>query len=382
MPAAGGPRLIGTGAKVTAMPSTTTARRQCTAPVLLLALALAALLPSLARAETWPLQVFSRPFDDDSPATRLDYVPLAHAARPWTLCVLYPHLKDAYWLSVNYGMVQEARRLGVRFELFEAGGYPNLDRQIAQLRGCADSRYDAVVVGTVSYDGLTPVLRDLARQKPIIAVVNDIEPGPITAKASVPWREMGRAAGLELARRHPGGSPPVSVAWFPGPRGAGWVGFVEAGFRAAIAGSAVRVTRVLFGDTGREAQAQLVEQLLAEGPPPDYLVGSGPMAEVAISILRARDELGRVGIISTYLSPGVFRGLLRGRILAAPTDSPVVQGRLGIELAVRALEHSLTLHHAGPAIVTVTPETTGYFDHSGSLAPPDFVARFSYPGGE
>ncbi|WP_018000988.1 TMAO reductase system periplasmic protein TorT [Paracoccus sp. N5] len=333
-----------------------------------------------ARAETWPLQVFSQPFRDDSPSVRLDYAPLEHAARPWNLCVLYPHLKDAYWLGVNYGMVEESRRLGVGFDLFEAGGYPNPARQIAQLHACADPRYDAVVVGTVSYDGLTPVLSELARQKPIIAVVNDIEPGPITAKASVPWREMGRAAGLELARRHPKGSPPVSVAWFPGPRGAGWVGFVEDGFRAAIADSSARVTSVLYGDTGREAQAQLVEQLLAEGPAPDYLVGSGPMAEVAISILRARGELDRVGIISTYISPGVFRGIMRGRILAAPTDFPVMQGRLGIEMAVRALEHSLTFRHAGPAIVTVTPGTTADFDHDASLAPASFSARFSYHG--
>lgn len=379
MPVTDGPRLIGTGAEVTAMPTAIAAIPRALA---LLVGLLAHLLAGPAGAETWPLQVFSRPFHDDSPAARLDYVPLDHAARPWTLCVLYPHLKDAYWLSVNYGMVEESRRLGVRFDLFEAGGYPNLARQIAQLRGCADPRYDAVVVGTVSYDGLTPVLDELARKKPIIAVVNDIAPGPITAKASVPWREMGRAAGQELARRHPRGSPPVSVAWFPGPRGAGWVGFVEDGFRAAIADSSARVTSVLYGDTGREAQAQLVEQLLADNPAPDYLIGSGPLAEVAISILRARGELGRVGIISTYISPGVFRGILRGRILAAPTDSPVVQGRLGIELAVRALEHSLTLRHAGPAIVTVTPATTADFDRGGSLAPSSFAARFSYHGEE
>ncbi|WP_323716359.1 TMAO reductase system periplasmic protein TorT [Paracoccus aminovorans] len=348
-----------------------------------IAAALLALAPAApAAAETWPLQVFREPFRDDGPTYRLDYRPLDHAARPWRLCVLYPHLKDAYWLSVNYGMVEEARRLGVSFDLFEAGGYPNLARQIAQLRECADPKYDAVIVGTVSYDGLTPTLREIARKKPIVAVVNDIEPGPITAKASVPWREMGRAAGLELSRRHPKGSPPVRVAWFPGPEGAGWVSFVEAGFREGIAGSSARIVRVLYGDTGREAQAQLVEQLLVEDDGLDYLVGPGPMAEVAISILRARGELGRTGIISTYISHGVFRGVLRGRILAAPTDFPVVQGKLGIEMAARALEGKLEIRHAGPAIVTVTPETAKDFDRGASLAPASFAARFSYHGGE
>ena len=89
-----------------------------------------------ANAEPWQLQVPSVPFDDDSPTVALVYQPLAHAAKPWRICVIYPHLKDAYWLSVNYGMVEEANRLGVSFDLYEAGGYPNLARQIEQVEAC------------------------------------------------------------------------------------------------------------------------------------------------------------------------------------------------------------------------------------------------------
>lgn len=333
-------------------------------------------LGSAAAAETWPLQVFATPFQDDGPSYRLDYTPLSQATRPWHLCVLYPHLKDAYWLSVNYGMVEEAKRLGVGFNLFEAGGYPNLARQIAQLRECTDPKYDAVVVGTVSYAGLTPVLSVLARSKPIIAVVNDIEPTTIAAKASVPWLEMGRATGLELARRHPKGSAPVNVAWFPGPKGAGWMTIIDEGFLQAISESSARIVEVLYGDTGREAQAQLVEQLMAEGKDIDYLVGSGPMAEVAVSILRARKDGARIGVLSTYMSHGVFRGIRRHRILAAPTDSPVVQGRLGIEMAVRALEGKLSIRHAGPAIETITAQNAETFDRAASLAPANFLATF------
>ena len=39
------------------------------------------------------------------------------------LCVLVPHFKDEYWLSVAYGIEQQSaeRRLSVR--VFEAGGY-------------------------------------------------------------------------------------------------------------------------------------------------------------------------------------------------------------------------------------------------------------------
>lgn len=342
---------------------------------------LSAVLTGPALAETWNLEARSIAFDDSSPATPLTYSALDHAARPWRFCVLYPHLKDAYWLSVNYGMVEEARRLGVAFDVFEAGGYPNLSRQIEQLKGCASEEFDAVILGAVSYSGLTADVERIARLKPVIAAVNDIDDSGITAKASVPWVEMGAAAGHFLAERHPKGSPPVDVAWFPGPQGAGWVTFVETGFRAALADSSAKIVVTRFGDTGTEEQVLLVEEVLETIPDIDYLVGSGPMSEAAVPILRSRGLEGKIGVVSTYLSHAVYRGVVRGRILAAPTDSPVLQGRLSIEMAVRALEDRLATRHAGPPVWTVTSATAGNDVIEGSLAPASFVPVFSLDAG-
>ena len=44
------------------------------------------------------------------------------AKRAWKLCALYPSLKDSYWLSLNYGMQEAARRYGVDLRVLEAGG--------------------------------------------------------------------------------------------------------------------------------------------------------------------------------------------------------------------------------------------------------------------
>ncbi|MBC2834560.1 TMAO reductase system periplasmic protein TorT [Gemmobacter straminiformis] len=334
-----------------------------------------------AAQEVWPLQERAVAFDDTSAGVPVDYVPLARASRPWRLCVLYPHLKDAYWLSVNYGMVVEARKLGVAFDVFEAGGYPNLSRQIEQLQGCASDAFDAVILGAVSYDGLTPTVAAIAAKKPVIASVNDIDDTGITAKASVPWREMGAAAGRVISARHPKGSTPVRIAWFPGPKGAGWVRFVEEGFRAEIAQSSAQIVATRFGDTGLEQQVLLVEDVLDEVPQIDYLVGSGPMAEAAVSILRARGLSDSVQVVSTYMSHAVYRGIKRGRILAAPTDFAALQGKLSVEMAVRALEGSLTVRHAGPAIVVVDAATIDRIGAEGSLAPASFAPIFSQPAG-
>jgi protein TorT len=337
---------------------------------------LVAVFATGSSADTWELQVPVVPFDDSSPTETVVYQPIDRAEKNWRICVIYPHLKDAYWLSVNYGMVEEARRLGVTFDLYESGGYPNLTRQIEQVEACGKRKMDALILGPVSYEGLTPSVVEIARQMPVIAAVNDMDDAGVTAKSSVSWHEMGAAAGREIARRHPKGSTPVRLAWFPGPKGAGWVQFVESGFLEALAGSSAEIVATRFGDTGLEQQVLLVEDVLDTVTDIDYLVGSGPMAEAAVSVLRARGLGDRIGIVSTYVSHGVYRGIKRGRILAAPTDFAVLQGRLAIELAVRAIEGKLTIRHAGPRIVTLTPENIDSIGTAESLAPASFVPVF------
>ncbi|WP_425450471.1 TMAO reductase system periplasmic protein TorT [Virgifigura deserti] len=334
------------------------------------------LLPQ-AEAETWQLQSWVPPFDYQSEPQTIAYTPLKTASRKWRLCASYPHLKDSYWLSVNYGMVEEARRLGVALRVVEAGGYPNLDRQIAQIEECVAAGADALIVGPVSYSGLTNLVAQVAQHIPVIAAVNDIDNRGITAKSAVPWTDMGGSIGAYFARIHPKGSPPVKVAWFPGPKGAGWVRFVETGFRAAIAGSSAEVVATKWGDTGTEIQLILIEEMLEEHPDIDYIVGSAVTAGAAVSLLRARGLTGKIQVLADYFTHAVYRGIKRDKILAAPTDAPVLQGRLAIDQAVRALEGKLEILHAGPRIRIIDQGNIETMDLEASVAPAWFTPTFT-----
>jgi protein TorT len=333
--------------------------------------------PSLAEERTWALETWSEPFDFESPSRTIDYRPIDRATQRWRICASYPHLKDSYWLSVNYGMVEEATRLGVALRVVEAGGYPNLERQIAQVRDCtAEGKADILLLGTVSFKGLTETVLELAARIPVVAVVNDIDDPGISAKAGVSWISMGRAIGARLADLHPKGSPPVKVAWFPGPEGSGWVPFVEKGFRGALADSSAEIVVTKWGDTGKEIQLILVEEALEERADIDYIVGSAVTAEAAVSILRARGLTDRIKVMADYFTHGVYRGIKRGRIVAAPTDFPVLQGRLGIDMAVRLLEGSLSVTHAGPAITLIDADNVDTLGQEESLAPASFKPTF------
>ncbi|MBD5804920.1 Periplasmic protein TorT precursor [Azoarcus sp. Aa7] len=320
------------------------------------------------------------PYDYSQPGVAAPYVPAKPATRRWMLCAAFPHIKDAYWLGVNYGMVDEARRLGVQLRLVEAGGYPNLQIQREQFKACgSDPAVDAVILGTVSFDGLTDAIGEVARRVPVLATVNDIASEGIAAKVGVSWYEMGRLAGEYLVRRHPGRGDEIPVAWFPGPQGAGWVPFVDRGFREAIADSRIAIRATAWGDTAKSIQRNLVQGTLDQHPEVRYVVGNALMAEAAISVLRERGLQERIGIVATYFTPAVYRGILRGRILAAPSDAPVLQGRLSVGQAVDLLEGRAVARHVGPRVQVVDRAALKRIELDDSLAPSTFLPQFRYP---
>jgi len=122
----------------------------------------------------------------------------------------------------------------------------------------------------------------------------------------------------------------------------------NAGFQAAIKGSAVQVVETKYGDTGKEVQSKLVEDTLQAHPDISYIVGTAVTAEAAVPILKSRGLQNKVKVISYYYTPGVHQGIGNGSIMAAPTDSTVIQGRIAIDQAVRILEGKDYLKHVGP----------------------------------
>ena len=345
------------------------------------ALALALAVPSATlAAENWypfPVEVWDPPFDMASPRTTVDYVPLEKAAKKWDICVSFPHMKDAYWMAVNYGVVQESKRLGVKMQLVEAGGYTNLNKQISQIEDCVARGAEAVIIGAISFDGLNNLVKEIrGKGVPVIDVINGMSSSELSAKSLVSFGEMGYKAGEYIAKLHPKGSGTVKVAWFPGPPGAGWVEAGNKGFAEAVAKGDIQIVATKYGDTGKEIQLKLVEDTLEAYPDIDYIAGTSPTTEAAVQLLRDRGLSDKVKVLAYYFTPGVYQNIKRGRLLAAPTDSAVIQGRVAIDQAVRILEGKDYDKHVGPALYVIDSNNIDSFDYGSSLAPPSFKPTF------
>lgn len=304
--------------------------------------------------------------------------PLLQATQPWRLCALYPHLKDSYWLSINYGMVQQAKRLDIALRVAEAGGYHQLERQWQQVQDCITWRADAILLGTVAYEEINRRLDAIADSTPLFGLVNNLASSGIKGRVGVPWYRMGYLTGAFLANRHPPGSPPVTIAWFPGPEQRGGTPESGQGLRQALQQSSVELIASSHGDNDRNVQRTLLQQVLDQHPDLDYIVGSAVLAEVAVNELRKRNLSQPPQIISHYLSHGVYRGLKRGKILMVNTDQMVLQGRLAVDQSVRYLEGMEYHKDIGPPIIQLTHDSQKSQPSSHqSLSPAGFTPTYS-----
>ncbi len=328
----------------------------------------------------YPVKVWLPPFEITGPRSSIDYIPLSSAHTNFNICVSFPHVKDTYWLAVNFGISQEAKRLGCTMQLYQAGGYDNLDLQIKQIRQCVAEGADGVIIGSMSYDGLNPLVAELTKKNiPVIDIINGISTKDISAKSLVSFEEMGYKAGEYLvSRQRKEQLGNVKIAWFPGPKGAGWVTSGNKGFLDAISGSKIEVVETKYGDTGKAVQSDLVNEVLDRySEDLDYIVGTGVTAEVAVKILRNRKLNKRIQIISYYLTPNVYRDIFRGKIMASTTDSPVIQGRIAVDQLIRILENKPYSKYVSPIINVLNRDNINEFDRKSMLAPSGFKTTYT-----
>ncbi|MCN1821112.1 TMAO reductase system periplasmic protein TorT [Escherichia coli] len=294
------------------------------------------------------------------------------AKRAWKLCALYPSLKDSYWLSLNYGMQEAARRYGVDLKVLEAGGYSQLATQQAQIDQCKQWGAEAILLGssTTSFPDLQKQVANL----PVIELVNAIDAPQVKSRVGVPWFQMGYQPGRYLVQWAHG--KPLNVLLMPGPDNAGGSKEMVEGFRAAIAGSPVRIVDIALGDNDIEIQRNLLQEMLERHPEIDVVAGTAIAAEAAMG--EGRNLKTPLTVVSFYLSHQVYRGLKRGRVIMAVSDQMVWQGELAVEQAIRQLQGQSVSDNVSPPILVMTPKNADREHIRRSLSPGGFRPVYFY----
>ncbi|MCA1494237.1 TMAO reductase system periplasmic protein TorT [Ensifer sp. NBAIM29] len=337
---------------------------------------LAALLASSAQVahagDIWPFDVVS--IDGGKPQT-VAYTGLEKAEKPWNICVLFPHMKDSYWIGVNYGVVDQARKLGVRATILEAGGYTEAAKQVSQYNDCLAKGADAIIIGAISEAGLAKSVEEGKRKGVVqVGVINPLKSDLVDAKIFANYDDAAEAGAKFIVDLTVG--QPMKMIHFPGPQGSGWAEASTEGVKRAIAGSSVELLEAKYGDTGKSEQLRLVEDALQAYDDVNVIFGTAVTAEVAGQALESAGIEDAV-VASYYSNEGIVDLIRSGKVTATVTESPVMEARIAVDLAVRILEGKEHHNHLSPTMTVVTSANIGDLDLTRTFAPSDWSPVYS-----
>ncbi len=332
--------------------------------------------PARAAEGDWTIDVKAGP-ESNSEQMKWTNIDRSKVTKPWRLCVLFPTMKNVYWVAGNYGLVTEAKRDGVGLQLFDAGGYGNLSTQINQMDNCIASGYNAIIIAAISADGVAPLVRKaVARGIPVIDYANGINEPQTSAHATVSFVDLGKLVG-DYVLKHSDPKTAV-VGFFPGPQGANFSDDAVTGFNEAVKGSPLKVAVTRRGDASLAVQLDIVQNVLQAYPDINYIVGIDPGAQGAVTVLRNQRLLGKVKVAGINFIPAIYADIEKGYTEGSGVDFTPIQAKLAVDEAVRLLEKQpLPAKHAGPAPAFITKENIASFTWETMFAPKDFNVTYT-----
>lgn len=312
------------------------------------------------------------------------FFPMARpATKPWRIAFLFPHIKDPYWVGCDFGVISEARRLGVSARIFVADGYDDLKGQLRKMAEVSADKYDAIVLSPIDLSANNPsIAKARSMGIPVFELANDSTSDDLTIKVTTSLKGMGEEAARWLVhdalRR---GMKSVNVGLLPGPRGAGWVSGEVDGTRAVFAKAPIpiHVVDVKYGDSDRQLQGQLARQLLQEhGASLDYIIGCTGCAPPASAEVRDAGLQQRVKVIAYDLTREIAGLIQQGHIAASVDTKAVSQARVVTDAVVDYLEGRMgaTPHTILVRLGLVDQVNFKTYKFDASIAPDDFVPVF------
>jgi len=302
----------------------------------------------------------------------------SEVTKPWKICVLFPHLKDSYWVAADYGVADEIERTGTAMTLYEAGGYTNLSTQLSQMDNCIAQKFDGIILGAISADGVGSLVEKATKAGiPVIDFVNGVNSPAVSAHALVSFYDLAYTTGKYLIDQSKG--KPLTVGFFPGPQGAGWSDDAVKGFNDAIKGSDVKLAVTRRGDTGLNTQLDMINNALQTYPDINWIVGVDIAAQAGAVAVRNAGLTDKVNVAAFDIIPPVYEDIAAGGATkASPTDFTVLQGRLAVDEVLRLLQgQTLMAKRAGPKPEMVTSDNYKKFNMTDMFAPKGYKVKFS-----
>lgn len=282
-----------------------------------------------------------------------------------------PSLASSFWLSMTYGVEDEAKKLGAQVIKLDAGGDSNSAQQIAQIQDLMQRGVDAIIVGATNGDAVKAVVEQATGKGiPVIGLSSPPNTPTLTAIVGADHYDMGRLQARCLGAAMGGKG---EVAMLAGPSGQIWADDRAKGFKETLAKDYPGIKVIAENRLGdnRNAALQTTEDWVQRFPDlTGVYAATDDMAAGAIAALKSAGRMKQVHVSASNFSPSAQQ-LIKAGELACTSIQPIVsQGREAVRIALDAAQKKPIAHKrvALPAL-SVTQQNLTSVDLGSVVAP-------------
>ncbi len=258
------------------------------------------------------------------------------AKKPYRIGWAAIHFVDTFWVSVGYGVVEEAKEAGIELvRILPAGGYGNLAEEQAALDQLATMNLDAILVSGVTYQGFDRAVKRITDRGIKVAVLGV----PIDAKTTSfgiieDENTTGGQTGQYLCSLEKG----AKVLTIPGPAGAEWnkIRFEAFKSEAEKCGSQLLGNSFQGGMSLEDGRKQ-ADDLMVKYPDVHYIWAvAGNIGDGAAEAIK-RSGRKDIWVIGSGFTANTAEMMKEGYIKMYLSEPAILMGRLAVQYVTRLL---------------------------------------------
>ncbi len=289
------------------------------------------------------------------------------------IAVMLPAAGDPYFKMKAYGYIDEGKKAGYTVNVYDAGGYGNLQKQVSQIEDVIQRKVAGIVLVPASSDGTVPVVEKAIAAG--IPVINDgiaTKSDKITGFVGEPSYVMTELLAAYAADKLEGKG---DLAMLSGPSGLDLTRFRVDGFKDYVSKfPGMKVVAEKFTSTATAEALTTMQDFLQSQPNIKAVYAfNGPIAIGAVQALRAAGKQpGDVLVLTTDMEPETERLIKDGWIAATVVSQPVTMARLAVQRAIEAAEGKTIPKETLTQATMITKANMGVVDLSGQAVPADW----------
>jgi ABC-type sugar transport system substrate-binding protein len=284
-----------------------------------------------------------------------------------------PDSSESFWVSMDYGVQQEAKKLGVKVITTSAGGDANANQQISQLQDLTQRGVKALIVGATDGTAVTPVVNQAVAQH--IPVVGASSPPNSKKLASVVVTDnvgMGTIEAQCLGRQLGGKG---TVAMLVGPAGQIWADLRAKGFTDTLKKQfpGIEVVASTRLADNRNAALTITQDWIQRFPNLSGIYSvTDDTGAGAVDALQSAHKAGKVNVATSNFSPAAQQLLKQGLFVCTAAQQIVAQGEQAVLQAYNAATHKKVQATVVTPVVKLTKANVGQASFEKLQAPAGF----------